>query len=333
VPARSTVFRARSGASINEYEVNGPVVKRMVDDLVMAVTGQPTVGFAWATLVQATDVVGIKVSASGAPLFSTRPAVVDAIVEGLREAGVPPRNIIVWDRARDDLRAAGFFSQAGGYQVAWSEKNYDPQAKLTAATIGKLIFGDLLFVGRKAPDLRSELEAAPADKKKLSGEVNLSNLSHVSRVLTERVTKVINVPVLADNIFCGLSGALYNMSVQNVDNWRRLIQEPAQGDPAIPEMYADPRVGGKVVLHLMDGLVAVYAGAPFGDTNYAVQYGTLYASKDPVALDTIAVKQIEQWRLAGKLESAVKQAKYLETAATYALGNHDSAKIDVLDVR
>jgi hypothetical protein len=155
----------------------------------------------------------------------------------------------------------------------------------------------------------------------------------LSNVLTRVVTKVINVPVLSDNYYCGLSGALFNMTIQNLDNWRRLIQDPISGDPSIPEAYADPRIGDKVVFQVMDGLIALYAGAPFGDANYAVHYGTLYASKDPVAMDAVALQQIDQWRIRAQMEPAAKGAKYLQTALTYGLGNADLNKIEVVDVR
>src|SRR6266446_2226618 len=82
VPARSIVYRAENLHAIKDYDANPEVVRRMVDQLVLAVSGQTTVGAAWASLVKATDVVGIKVCANGAPLFSTHPAVVDAIEAG-----------------------------------------------------------------------------------------------------------------------------------------------------------------------------------------------------------------------------------------------------------
>ena len=157
------------------------------------------------------------------------------------------------------------------------------------------------------------------EKKRPRNMDNLSDESHLSNVLTHAVTKVINVPVLSDHFLCGLSGALFNMTIQNLDNWRRLIQDPVNGDPSIPEAYADPRVGDKVVLHIMDGLIALYAGAPMGDANYAIHYGTLYASKDPVALDAIALRMIDQWRIEAQMEPASKIAKYLPTAFTYWL--------------
>ena len=333
VPSRSIVYRAESSGAIADYEANPEIVRRMVDQLVVAVTGQPTVASAWASLVKPTDVVGIKVCASGAPLFSTHPAVVDAIQSGLIEAGVRSQNIVVWDREQKLLRLAGFQARSAGYRLMWSEKNYDLKTFVTSPISGKLIYGDMLFVGKPPDVLRQEPLQPEKDKKKHLAADNLSSQSYVSNVLTQVVTKVINVPVLSDHLLCGLSGALFNMTIQNLDNWRRLVQSPVNGDPSIPEAYADPRIGDKVVLNIMDGLIALYAGAPVGDANYAIHYRTLYASKDPVALDAVALKLIDQWRIKAQMEPASKTAKYLKTAFSYGLGNADLSKIDVVDVR
>jgi uncharacterized protein (DUF362 family) len=335
VPARSYVYRIENPDAIADYETNSGVVRYMVNSLVMAATGEPTVSAAWGSLVKPSDVVGIKVCANGAPLFSSHPAVVNAIVAGLTEAGVPPQNIVVWDREENKLKAAGFRAKNAGYRLMWSQGNYDPKAVITSPISGKLIYGDLLFMAKLPDTLHDELRGDPVekDKKKPLNMDNLSDESHLSNVLTRVVTKVINVPVLSDNVFCGLSGALFNMTIQNLDNWRRLIQDPVNGDPAIPEAYADPRVADKVVFQMMDGLIALYAGAPIGDANYAIHYGTLYASKDPVAIDAIALRKIDEWRTETKMEPASKVAKYLQTAFTYGLGNADLNKIEVVDVR
>jgi uncharacterized protein (DUF362 family) len=335
VSARSIVYRVENSQAIVDYEPNPGAVRRMVDDLVMAVTGTQTVSSAWESLVKPSDIVGIKVCANGAPLFSTHPAVVNAIVAGLMEAGIPPQNIVVWDREQNLLKLAGFRSRFGGYRLMWSEGNYDPKAVITSPISGKLIYGDLLFASKQPDILWEEVtpERQEKDKKKPRNIDNLSDESHLSNVLTHAVTKVINVPVLSDHFLCGLSGALFNMTIQNLDNWRRLIQDPVNGDPSIPEAYADPRVSDKVVLNVMDGLIALYAGAPMGDANYAIHLGTLYASKDPVALDAIALKMIDQWRIEAQMEPASKVAKYLPTAFTYGLGNADLNKIEVVDVR
>jgi uncharacterized protein (DUF362 family) len=335
IPARSYVYRTQNSEAIADYEADSTVVRRMVDDLVMAATGQSTVSSAWGSLVKPSDVVGIKVCANGAPLFSSHPAVVNAIASGLATAGVPAQNIVVWDREERLLKAAGFRSKNAGYRLMWSEGNYDPKAVITSAVLGKLIYGDLLFTA-KAPDtLRGEFRAEPvvSDKKRAGSIDNLSDESHLSSVLTRVVTKVINVPVLSDNAYCGLSGALFNMTIQNLDNWRRLVQAPINGDPSIPEAYADPRIGDKVVFQVMDGLIALYAGGPLGDANYAIHFGTLYASKDPVAMDAVALRRIDEWRLGAQMEPASKTSRYLQTAFSYGLGNADLSKIEVVDVR
>jgi uncharacterized protein (DUF362 family) len=342
VPPRSIVYRVQDSRSISDYDVDPGAVRHMVDDLVMAATGEFSVASAWASLVKPTDVVGIKVCANGAPLFSTHPEVIRAIILGLNLAGVPSQNIVVWDRDEDLLKRAGYHTNNSGYRLMWSVGNYDPRAVLSSSIAGKLIYGDLLFIGKPIINLKEELYSDPkglntvisnpgAHKGKEIDQI--SGQSHVSRILTQVVTKVINVPVLSDNVSCGLSGALFNMTIQNMDNWRRLVQDPVNGDPAIPESYSDPRISHKVVLHVMDGLVALYAGAPLGNTNYAVQYGTLYASKDPVALDTVAAHKLDQWRVEAKMTPASKIAKYLQTATTYGLGNSGLARIEVREVR
>jgi uncharacterized protein (DUF362 family) len=335
VPARSYVYRVQSPDAIADYETNSAVVRRMVDDLVMAATGEQTVASAWGSLVKPSDVVGIKVCTNGAPLFSSHPAVVNAIVAGLADAGVPRQNIVVWDREEHLLKVAGYQARSAGYRLMWSEGNYDPKAVITSPISGKLIYGDLLFMA-KTPDTlggAARVEDDEKTKRRPRNQENLSDESHLSTVLTRVVTKVINVPVLSDNIYCGLSGALYNMTIQNLDNWRRLIQDPISGDPSIPEAYADPRVGDKVVFQIMDGLIAVYAGAPMGDANYAVHYGTLFASKDPVAMDAVALQRIDEWRARAQMWPASKIAKYIQTAFSYGLGNADLSKIEVVDVR
>ena len=342
VPARSVVYRVQDSRAISDYDVDPGPVRRMVDDLVMAATGEFSVVSAWASLVKPTDIVGIKVCANGAPLFSTHPEVIRAIILGLNAAGVPSQNIVVWDRDEDLLKRAGYHSTKGGYRLMWNTSNYDPRVVLSSSIAGKLIYGDLLFVGKQIINLKEDLYSDPkglntvisnpgARKGKETDQI--SGQSHVSRVLTQVVSKVINVPVLSDNVACGLSGALFNMTIQNMDNWRRLVQDPVNGDPAIPESYADPRISDKVVLHLMDGLVALYAGAPMGNINYAIQHGALYASKDPVALDAVAAHKLDQWRVSAKMTPVSKIAKYLQTATTYGLGNSDLSRIDTREVR
>ena len=320
-PATSVIFSAENSFALLQLEENPAVTRRMVDALVLGVTQQADIGPAWRTLVTPADRVGIKVCAAGGRYFASHRGIVEAIVAGLEEAGVSPERIIVWDRDAAELRAAGFLAQRGGYQVRSiaPATGYDRAAPLTAPALGKLIWGDLLF---QDPGQRGGKRPTEADQ--------LSSVSHVASVVSREITKIINVPVLSDESGCGVAGALYNMTVPNVDNWRRFTQP--DGADAIPDLYADAHLGPKVVLTIMDALRPQYAGGPQFSPNYAFSWHTIYAGKDPVALDAHALRLIEGWRKEAKLPPIGKRAEWLESAAQAGLGNFAAGKITVRSV-
>jgi uncharacterized protein (DUF362 family) len=317
----SIVFYAQSLEAVEQFQENRVITRRLVDNLVKAVTGQSTVAAAWRTLVTPQDRVGIKVSTSGAPYCVSHRGVVEAIVSGLESAGVPSKQIIVWDRESENLRAAGLDGR-GGFNVRAIDppRGYDREATFTAPVLGKLIWGDLLF--------REKVRRA--DGKRASEADQLSSISHFATILSRNVTKVINVPVLTEEAGCGIAGALYNMTVPNVDNWRRFLQLDASNTESIASLYADEHVAPKVVLHVVDALIAQYAGGPGFQPNYALHYGTLYASRDPVALDAIGLRKLEEWRKPAKLGPIGKRGEWLETAAQLGLGNFAAERIILL---
>src|SRR5499427_3647543 len=116
-PERSIVYAAHDADAITDYNTDSRVVKRMVDRLVLAVTGQPDVGKAWGSLVAPNDKVGIKISAAGGALFTTHHDIVTAIVNGLVAAGHPRSSIIVWDRSLEGIKGAGYKASADGFQI------------------------------------------------------------------------------------------------------------------------------------------------------------------------------------------------------------------------
>ena len=320
-PAISTIYFAQSADAVLQFQENAGITRRMVDRLVMDVTGQGSVAAAWRTLVSPNDRVGIKVATAGAPYCASHPGVVEAIVAGLEQAGVPRKTIVVWDRDPEMLRAAGFDGRSGySVQAIDPPRGYDRQATFTAAVLGKLIWGDLLF--------REKLRRS--DGKRASESDQLSSTSHLATILSRGVTKIINVPVLTEEAGCGVAGALYNMTVPNVDNWRRFLQLDASNTDSIASLYADERIAPKVVLHIMDALVAQYAGGPRFQPNYAFAHGTLYASRDPVALDSLGLRKLEEWRKPANLAPIGSRAEWLQNAEQLGLGHFAPEKITLL---
>lgn len=317
-PTPSIVFKARDADAVRAYKTNPAVVRSMVNRLVLAVTGKPDIAQAWRSLVSPNDNIGIKISAAGGELFTTHHDVVDAIVDGLAAAGHARDTIIVWDRSIAGAKEAGY-SKADGYQLKAiaPRDGYDRKTIVTAPVIGQLVWGDLEYMpSTKAPVL--------------DDAENSSNVSHVARILSSEVTKVINVPVMCSSETNGIAGCLYNMTVPNIDNWRRFTQSIGFGRESLAELYTEPLLGKKVVLNIMDGLVAQYAGGPQSQPNWAVHFETLYASKDPVAIDAIALKQLQQWRAAGSLPAIEHTADYIKAATLIGLGN--SERIEVRNV-
>jgi hypothetical protein len=155
-----------------------------------------------------------------------------------------------------------------------------------------------------------------------------SDESHVARIVTSEVTKIINVPVMSDSPSCGIAGCLYNVTIPNIDNWRRFTQGIPYGVGAIAEIYRSQFIGPKVVLNIMDGLVAQYAGGPQSHPNYAVHHATILASKDPVAIDALAVRQIEEWRVKARLAPITPLAQHVQAAGQLKIGN-----AEVIEVR
>jgi hypothetical protein len=97
-------------------------VQVMVERGLKSLTAKATANEAWLSLVSTQDVVGIKVFSGPGSNSGTRPAVAEAVAQGLISAGVPARQIIVWDKSEVDLREAGFFEleESLGIRVAGS---------------------------------------------------------------------------------------------------------------------------------------------------------------------------------------------------------------------
>jgi Domain of unknown function (DUF362) len=318
-PTPSIVYSVHDSGAIKNYKTNPRIVREMVNRLVLAATAQPDVGKAWASLVSPNDRVGIKICAAGGELFTTHHDIVNAIVDGLAAAGHPRSSIIVWDRSLGGIKDAGYSLTVDGYQLKSTapRDGYDPKAVLSAPLLGKLVWGDFEFFG-------------DAGKMSFSSDAeNTSNVSHFSKIISTEVTKIINVPVMSISETNGIAGCIYNMTIPNIDNWRRFAQGSRFGAESLAEIYANPVIAKKVVFNLMDGLIAQYAGGPQPQPNYAIHHATLYASKDPVALDATALKFFEQWRARASLPAISPLAAYVSYASQIGLGNSAPDRIEV----
>ncbi len=314
---KSRVVLVRDPSAVSSYSVDAAKAQEMVATGIKSLTGEGDEAAAWRHFVSSNDVVGIKISTQTGPLQSTRHVVVETIAHGLRAAGVSGTNIYVFDRDPLQMQAAGYRltnDGSNGFRVVSiiGGTGWDPQAYFQNNLAGKLIWGDLLF--GKDDDL-------------------LSKRSHVPKLVSGTITKLINVPVLQDHDACGEAGCLYNLSLGMVDNTRRFETLGQRGDPMIAEICGMPLLREKLALNVMDGLIAGYAGGPEFKLQYSWGYGALYMSVDPVAIDALCLEAIDAKRLEARITPAGPHATHITTAAKAGLGQSDRAKIDLVAVK
>lgn len=328
MPARSQVFAVSDEQAITAgWKINPMHVQKMLDLLLCAVTRKKTSLEAWRSLIQVGehgDCVGIKIATEPGLLSGTHHELVSIIVKELLDAGVKSEKIIVWDRRHDDLETAGYLNLAG-LHLQWIEQGtgYDSKALFYSPIIGKLVYGDLEF--KESP--RSFQEWVNHTQEQFSND------SHYALILSHHLDKIINIPSLCDSTYSGINGALANMTLGVIDNWRRLTKPPYFGDPAIAQLYAAEFIQHKVVLTLMDGLALEYAGGPGPNPSHTIVYGTLFASRDPVAIDATAVRLIDEQRCIAGLPKLGGKESHVLAAEAAGLGNAAEEKIEFVRLR
>jgi hypothetical protein len=276
-----------------------------------------TVTGAWRSLVSTNDTVGIKVFSTPGMLTGTRPAVVSAIVRGLLAAGLPPDKVIIWDKHAGDLRNAGYFElgqSLGVPVIGAAEAGYDTNNFYLpdSPVIGALVWGDVEF-----------------------GNTNkgVGKKSFLSKLVSQRLTKIISVAPLIDENSAGTCGHFFSLGLGSVDNTRRFEDSGDRLADALPELYALPSIGDRVVLNITDALLGQYQGGPANYLQYSVILQQLWFSRDPVALDTLALKELGRERKVVSAPELYSNFEIYTNATLLQLGISNPARIQIENVR
>lgn len=331
-PAASASASPRSGfvlvhhpAMINRFQANAREIKYALEKGILSWSGASSVAGAWASLVSPEDRIGIRINTSGGAITSTHPALVDAIVNGLRQAGVRPENIIVFDKYPHHMHAAGYVPmrpKSDWHCMSVVEgSGWDPKVFYFHETVGKLIWGDYEFKGKGLPLLNDPSQAEKSEESP-DIEEQISNRSYLNKIITREVDKVINVPSMTSHGGVGILGCLSSLALGSVDNHRRFLNGGEASATAIAEILQKKEITTKVILHIMDGLIMQYAGGPSFDPNHADSTGFLLIGTDPVAIDSWSLRQMEFRREDEKVVPIGKKALHIEAAHAFGLGTH-----------
>ncbi len=305
-----SVIVVHDGKATDAFRARPESIRSMVECGLTNLTETTTMSGAWRSLVSTQDVVGIKVFSAPGPNSGTRPAVVEALVNGLVSAGVPAKQIVIWDRHQTDLRLAGYYdlAQSLGIRTAGAEVGYDESAFYETALLGSLVWGDLEF-GKKG--------------------AGVGRKSFVTKLLTRDITKIINVTPLLNHDQAGVCGNLYSLATGSVDNTGRFESDVQGLATAVPEIYALTNLSDHVVLNITDALICQYEGSERGLLHYSTALNELRFSRDPVALDVLSVHELEHQREAAHAPTNKLKADLYNNAALLELGTSDLKKIKV----
>ncbi|HLK17438.1 MAG TPA: DUF362 domain-containing protein [Bryobacteraceae bacterium] len=301
-------------------------IREMMEKGMTSLTGAPAWTDAWRSLFEKGDVVGIKVSPVGGKNLCSDATVMHNILAGLKEAGVAASDVIVFSRYREEIVETGIdkWLPAGVRWEAASEKYDDVQ----------------LDMGGYDPDHYMEMALIKPGESLTDPHFRRS---YVCKVVTQKINKLINLPVLKHHQSAGVTIALKNMSHGMVNNVNRSHLTPTLNACGvfIPSVVSLPVIREKAVLHICDGVKASYHGGPGARPKFVWEHKTMYFATDPVALDKTGWKLIDAKRAASGMASIELskpdrdsgflncQVEHIEIAGQLGLGVFDDKKIDL----
>jgi hypothetical protein len=317
------VVAVSHSGSVVDGKPSETVAFEMLSDCMTRLTGESDIKKAWLQFVSPQDVIGIKVNPIGGRLLSTSHAVTKSIIRQLEEAGISKERIIIWDRRQESLEDADFNAENYPGIQLMSTEWYD-ENKSYINSEGRFYSEDRIDRNQYYyADVEGEYDAYT-----LPYMVNGGKYSYFTKICTEKVTKIINVPVLK-NAGVSITCCLKNLAFGTVTNTGRLHQDLWHDTCA--EVCAFPPLRDKVALNIVDGLLGCFDGGPAANPQFICRYDTLMAGTDPVAVDRIAFDIVLKKRIEEGIQQEEREGArlFLEMAQELKLGIADRSRIDL----
>jgi hypothetical protein len=331
-PGRVVAVTSAKSVDTSSGAANDEVVRAMMAQGMRALTGAGTTAEAWRRFFTPSDVVGIKVNCGGYPHCVSAYEIVGETVRQLIGIGVPVSQIYLYERFQNQLTEVNYAPRLPqGLEIVAAERanrntdnsGYDPETYLEANLFGE-------------EDTRSNM----------------------MRLVSKRLTKIINIPNMKDHGATGVTGCLKNIAYGSFSNVARTHQRGKSHTYSVVGTLASIEpLRSRTVLQIMDGLRGVWHAGPFARTTKYVFYPRqIMFGTDPVAIDRLLLDIIENKRREQGARSIwdrspsslkddtrardadpnvniiIREPGHVEFASSLGLGVHDLAKIKVQDV-
>ena len=334
-PYPGRVVSVASAASVDTATgaANAETVREMMARGMRVLTGAATTPDAWRRFFEPADRVGIKVNCGGYPHCVSAYEIVAETVRQLTGIGVPVSQIYLYERFQNQLDEVNYapYLPDGVAIVAAERANrngdnsgYDPATYLEADLFGE-------------DDTRSNM----------------------MRLVSQRLTKIINIPNMKDHGATGVTGCLKNIAYGSFSNVARTHQRGKSHTYSVVGTLASIEpLRSRTVLQIMDGLRGVWHAGPFARTTRYVFYPRqIMFGTDPVAIDRLLLDIIENKRREqgvisiwdrspsslkiddGRARDAdpnvniiIREPGHVEYASTLGVGVYDRARINVKEL-
>jgi hypothetical protein len=329
-PGRVIAVSSDKSVDVATGRANDEVVREMMARGMRALTGASSAVEAWRRFFSPSDVVGIKVNCGGYPYVVSAYEIVAETVRQLMAVGVPVSQIYVYERFQNQLDEVNYAPRLpDGVQIVAAERanrntdnsGYDPEVYLEATMFGE-------------DDTRSNM----------------------MRLVSRRLTKIINIPNMKDHGASGATGCLKNIAYGSFSNVARTHERGrSYTHSVIGTLATIEPLRSRTVLQIMDGLRGVWHGGPFARTTRYVFYPRqLLFGTDPVAIDRLLLDIIDDKRRAEgaisiwdrspasvmmddarardadpNVNIMIREPGHVEYASTLGLGIYDRARIKV----
>jgi hypothetical protein len=334
-PYPGKVVSVKSAKCLSEdgLKIAGEVVREMMERGMRALTGDAKTIDSWRRFFTPEDVVGIKVNAGGRPWVVSSHEVVAETIRNLMAVGVKPQQIYIYERFQGQLDQVNYAPRMPeGVNIFAAERanarndnqNYDPRVYVEADFFGE-------------DDTRS-------------------NMIHL---VSQKLTKIINIPNMKDHGATGATGCLKNIAYGSFSNVARTHYKGVSHTLSfVGTLAAVEPLRSKTVLQIMDGLRGVWHGGPFAPTlKYVFFPRTIMLGTDPVAIDRLLLDIIDDerkrrgaisiWNRDEKtldfnnggdrdkdpnVNIIIREPGHVEYAGNLGLGVHDKREIEVKEI-
>ena len=232
----------------------------MLKTSMLTLTGAGSLKEAWRQFVDTTDIIGLKVNPVAGKMLTTSHAITQAVVRQLEEAGISRANMVIWDRREMQLHETGYTTDNyPGIRIIGTEcedadgKYYD--------SAGKLYSEDRID---KNHYFYADVDGQ-YDKETIPFMVNEGKYSYFTKICTQQVTRIINLPVLK-NAGTSVTVCMKNLAYGSLSNTGRLHAKLWHETSAYA--CAFPPLRDKVVLNIVDGLIGCFDGGPAANPQF-----------------------------------------------------------------